>query len=196
MRKITKKQKVLLNELVLNQKGEVRDVAQPLLQPKVKYRIYRQSGSGRSSRIIEDKYINNIIKICEVLKINYTQSNDAPRGGKLGAYITVNIKKEIDLLKLLDYKAPEQDLERFKVKYQGVQNVVVNGWYSIGEILEAVRVSFSPLQKQELSEYLKGITKAKKRKLDGETYSYNVYDMTDHLVNAKAFNYIKREVSK
>lgn len=57
-----------------------------------KLRVYKQTGFGRSTKIITDKETELIERLVKVLGYKYIYECDAPRGGKLGDYIKIGRK--------------------------------------------------------------------------------------------------------
>lgn len=183
MKKITNKQKEVLKGLLLTKQGTVRVSAITTLSNKEKYRVNFQTGSGRNTRVREDDYIRCLINVCDILGIKYQLNNDAPRNGKMGDYITLPIRKDIDLLELIDYVKSEP----IKEVCENIISYKPFGYYSISELLANANVTMTQDEKQEFANYLKSITSYKKIQLDGDSYPYNVYLMnTKLLINIKS----------
>lgn len=176
MKKITNKQKEALKEVLLTKQGSVRVNAITELSGKQEYRVNIKTGTGRNTRVREDDYIECLREVCNILGIKYQLNNDAPRGGQMGDYITLPIRKDINLLELIGYVAPKP------VKVEEVKKEVLNckpaNHWSMSEILAELHVTMTQVEKEDFANYLKSITSYKKIQLDGDDHSYNVYHMS------------------
>lgn len=62
--------------------------------------LKKTSGSGRFTKIIDNKETRDIIKLCETLEYTLVYNNDAPRGGQLGDYVKLKRKNKFIIPKL------------------------------------------------------------------------------------------------
>lgn len=67
-----------------------------------KLRVYKQTGFGRSTKIITDKETELIERLVKVLGYKYIYECDAPRGGKLGDYIKLGRKNTTIVNKIVE----------------------------------------------------------------------------------------------
>ena len=63
------------------------------------FRTYETRGTGRNTRTIEVN--RDLLEILKIFNVKFSIENDAPRGGKLGDYVKVNLKSAKKLEKYL-----------------------------------------------------------------------------------------------
>ena len=83
---------------------------------EIKIHTITTTGSGKYTQYTTDK-TPKIVAFLKENNIKYTIGNDAPKGGKLGNYVTFKIDKRNKLIKqLIEKETKEQEKKRAKIE--------------------------------------------------------------------------------
>ena len=130
---------------------------------EIKIHTIGTTGSGRYSKYTTDKS-PRIIEILEKYNIKYFKSNDAPKGGKLGDYISFNIDKRNKLVK----KIIKEEKEKEEEEKKNIENKLKN----IQDVRDNIEIS--DFTSDEIFDFLKNYVESEKmyiyRKRKGLTF--------------------------